>query len=85
MSRPRHPDSYYEEIKRKFAEERDLRLAYRPEGTQQFTSEFAGDLARYATDPYGGDIKPRALHTGPVDGGLHALVAAERAIGRLSA
>ncbi len=47
MSRPRHPDSYYEDIKRKFAEERDLRLAYRPEGTQQFTSEFDGELAKY--------------------------------------
>ena len=42
MSRTRHPDGYYDAIKQKFAQERDLRLAYRPEGTQQFTSEFVG-------------------------------------------
>ncbi len=46
------PQSYYDEIKKKFAEERDLRLNYRPEGTDQFTSDFEGDLARYIDDPY---------------------------------
>ncbi len=46
------PQSYYDDIKKKFAEERDLRLNYRPEGTAQFTSEFDGDLARYADDPH---------------------------------
>jgi len=30
---------YYEAIKEKFAEERDLRLKYRPEGTAQYTSD----------------------------------------------
>src|SRR5262245_65374703 len=83
MSRPRHPDSYYEEIKRKFAEERDLRLAYRPEGTQQFTSEFEGNLAKYATDPYGGAIKPRAPISDMVEvlfigGGFSALLTSAR-------
>src|SRR4051794_14001859 len=48
---PRPPE-YYEEIKRRFAEERDLRLAYRPEGTAQFTSDLTGELARYEVDPY---------------------------------
>jgi len=46
------PQSYYDDIKKKFAAERDLRLNYRPEGTAQFTSEFDGDLARYADDPH---------------------------------
>ena len=35
-TRERRSQEYYDEIKRKFAEERDLRLAYRPEGTAQF-------------------------------------------------
>ena len=46
------PQSYYDDIKEKFAEERDLRLKYRPEGTAQFTSEFDGELAHYADDPH---------------------------------
>lgn len=44
-------DSDYDEINRRFAEERDLRLAYRPEGTAQFTSELTGELAKYSVDP----------------------------------
>ena len=31
----RQPQEYYDSIKEKFAEERDLRLGYRPEGTAQ--------------------------------------------------
>jgi len=46
------PQSYYDDIKEKFAEERDLRLNYRPEGTAQFTSDLDGSLAQYAEDPY---------------------------------
>ena len=38
----RKPQEYYDRIKQKFAGERDVRLDYRPEGTDQFTSEFAG-------------------------------------------
>ena len=34
--------AYYDAIKQKFAEQRDLRLGYRPEGTTQFTSDFSG-------------------------------------------
>ena len=51
-----HPQDYYDEIKQRFAEERDLRLAYWPEGTAQFTSELTGDFARYAADPYVEDV-----------------------------
>lgn len=46
------PQAYYDDIKKKFAEERDLRLNYRPEGVDQFTSDFDGDLARYIDDPH---------------------------------
>ena len=45
--------AYYDAIKQKFAEQRDLRLGYRPEGTTQFTSDFSGGLSKYAVDPYG--------------------------------
>ena len=45
------PQAYYNQIKAKFAAERDLRLRYRPEGTAQFTSDLTGDLANYAVDP----------------------------------
>jgi len=48
----RPPQSYYDDIKQRFAEERDLRLSYRPPGTQLYTSDLDGDLARYAEDPY---------------------------------
>jgi cation diffusion facilitator CzcD-associated flavoprotein CzcO len=50
--RAEHPQSYYDAIKRKFAEERDLRLRYRPEGTAQYITELTGDLAQYQHDPY---------------------------------
>ena len=52
MPRERREQAYYDGIKQKFAEERDLRLNYRPEGTQQFTSDLTGELAKYAVDPY---------------------------------
>ncbi|MEQ9586713.1 MAG: NAD(P)/FAD-dependent oxidoreductase [Parvibaculaceae bacterium] len=45
-------EAFYDDVKKKFQEERDLRLAYRPEGTAQYTSDFTGDLAGYAVDPF---------------------------------
>jgi cation diffusion facilitator CzcD-associated flavoprotein CzcO len=83
MPRPVRDDAYYEAIKRRFAEERDLRLAYRPEGTQQYTSELQGALARYARDPYGGEIAPRAPIQDTVEvlfigGGFSALLTSAR-------
>ena len=56
----RRPQDYYESIKERFAEERDLRLGYRPEGTAQFTSDLTGALAEYAIDPYAAAPEPRA-------------------------
>ena len=44
----RKPQEYYDRVKQKFAEERDLRLGFRPEGTSQFTSDLSGALAKYA-------------------------------------
>src|SRR4029079_6751465 len=40
----------------RFAEERDLRLSYRPEGTAQFISDLSGGIEGYETDPYGGAL-----------------------------
>ena len=52
MARPSHPQEYYDEIKQRFAEERDLRLSYRPEGTSQYVTELEGELQKYESDPY---------------------------------
>src|SRR5258708_14408754 len=58
-SKPKRTQEYYDRIKQKFAEERDLRLSYRPEGTKQYTYDLDGSLARYEIDPYGGEVTPR--------------------------
>jgi len=74
---------YYEAIKHKFAEERDLRLSLRPEGTSQYTSDLTGALAKYAVDTYGGEIKPREAINDTVEclfigGGFSALLTSAR-------
>ena len=43
---------YYDGIKQKFAEARDLRMNYRPQGTAQYTSDLTSELAKYEIDPY---------------------------------
>ncbi|MEM9622558.1 MAG: NAD(P)/FAD-dependent oxidoreductase [Pseudomonadota bacterium] len=83
MARPERPQSYYDDIKKKFAEERDLRLKYRPEGTSQFTSELDGELAKYAVDPYAGDVPAREPIDDEVEvlfigGGFSALLTSAR-------
>ena len=40
------PQSYYDSIKARFADARDLRLKYRPQGTSQYTSDFSGALSK---------------------------------------
>jgi cation diffusion facilitator CzcD-associated flavoprotein CzcO len=78
------PQAYYDAIKERFAEERDLRLGYRPEGTAQFTSDFSGGLARYSDDPYAGEGgEPRDPIADTVEvlfigGGFSALLTAAR-------
>ncbi len=83
MAREQKPQSYYDDIKQKFAEERDIRLAYRPEGTAQFTSELSGDLAKYAVDPFTGAVPERAPINDTVEvlfigGGFSALLTSAR-------
>ena len=83
LSKPKKPQAYYDAIKRKFAEERDLRLHYRPEGTSQYTSDLTGSFARYETDPYGGEVVPRAPINDAVEclfigGGFSALLTSAR-------
>src|ERR1700676_1309740 len=58
-ARPTRSQEFYDNVKRKFAEERDLRLNYRPQGTAQYTSDFTGALEKYEVDPYGGAVTPR--------------------------
>jgi hypothetical protein len=50
------PQAYYDAIKDRFAEARDLRLKHRPQGTAQYTSDFSGPLSRYADDPHADDL-----------------------------
>jgi len=74
---------YYDAVKEKFAEARDLRLGYRPEGTSQFTSDFTGALAKYATDPWAEGEDDRASIKDEVEvlfigGGFSALLTAAR-------
>ncbi|MEN3272039.1 MAG: hypothetical protein V7636_800 [Actinomycetota bacterium] len=73
----------YDAIKQRFAEERDLRLAYRPEGTGQFITDLSGDLARYEVDPYADEIVDRDPIDDTVEilfigGGFSALLTAAR-------
>ena len=77
------PQAYYEAIKQKFAEERNLRLNYRPEGTAQYTSDLTDGLAHYEEDPYGGAIIPREPINDQVEclfigGGFSALLTSAR-------
>jgi len=77
------PQAYYEQIKQRFAEERDLRLRYRPEGTKQYTSDFNGELARYLTDPNADAVPAREAIADEVEclfigGGFSALLTAAR-------
>ena len=74
---------YYEQIKERFASERDLRLSYRPEGTEQYTSDFSGAKEKYSSDPYGGEIKDREPICDTVEvlfigGGFSALLTSAR-------
>ncbi len=78
------PQSYYDGIKQRFAEERDLRLAYRPDGRAQYTTDLASAVPNHAADdPFGEKIIEREPITDSVDvlcvgGGFSALLAAAR-------
>lgn len=82
-AKPRHEQEYYEAIKQKFAEERDVRLNYRPEGTKQYTSDLKGGFARFEIDPYGREVSPREPINDTVEclfigGGFSALLTSAR-------
>lgn len=82
-ARPTRPQEFYDSIKRKFAEQRDLRLSYRPEGTAQYTSDLTGALAKYEIDPYAGEVTPRESINDTVEvlfigGGFSALLTSAR-------
>ena len=79
----RKPQEYYDAIKAKFAEERDLRLKYKPEGTSQFIYDLSGELGRYEVDPYAPPPVPREPITDTVEclfigGGFSALLASAK-------
>ena len=81
--REERPQSYYDGIKDKFAEARDLRLKYRPEGTSQYTSDLTGQLGKYEIDPYAEGGEDRAPIEDEVEvlfigGGFSALLTAAR-------
>ena len=81
--REQRPQEYYDAIKAKFAEERNLRLAYRPEGTGQYITDLTGALAEYETDPYGGEVIAREPIDDTVEvlfvgGGFSALLTSAR-------
>lgn len=77
------PQSYYDDIKTKFKEERDKRLTYRPPGTTQYTSELTGELEKYSTDPWRKEAPDREPINDQVEvlfigGGFSALLTSGR-------
>src|ERR1700693_1810147 len=83
VAKPTRSQGFYDSVKRKFAEERDLRLNYRPEGTAQYTSDLSGELSRYEVDPYAGEITARDPINDTVEvlfigGGFSALLTSAR-------
>jgi cation diffusion facilitator CzcD-associated flavoprotein CzcO len=79
----RQPQAFYDGIKQKFTDERDLRLRYRPEGTAQYTSDLTGVLERYEADANGGAPAPREAVSDSVEvlfigGGFSALLTSAR-------
>lgn len=83
LSEELHPQAYYDAIKARFAEERDVRLNFRPEGSKQYDTALEGELARYDEDPYGGEVTPREPLNDEVEcliigGGFSALLTSAR-------
>ena len=77
------PDAYYEDIKRKFAEERDVRLQHRPQGRQQYTTDYGNGSDDYAIDPYAVNTADRVPINDSVEvliigGGFSALLTSAR-------
>ena len=82
-AKPTRSQEFYDNVKRKFAEERDLRLNYRPEGTAQYTSDLTGELASTKSIRTRGDSTPREPINDTVEclfigGGFSALLTSAR-------
>jgi cation diffusion facilitator CzcD-associated flavoprotein CzcO len=82
-SKAARPQEYYEAIKQRFAEERDLRLQYKQDVDALYTSELTGELARYETDPYADYLVEREPIDDTVEvlfigGGFSALLTSAR-------
>src|SRR3984893_15880687 len=82
-AKPTRPQEFYDSVKRKFAEESDLRLNYRPNGLSQYTYDLTGDLAKYEVDTYAEPVTPREPLNDTVEclfigGGFSALLTAAR-------
>jgi len=76
------PQEFYDEIKAKYKAERDLRMGYRPPGTEQYVA-MEGELARYESDPYATEQVDREPLTDEVEvlfigGGFSALLTSGR-------
>jgi cation diffusion facilitator CzcD-associated flavoprotein CzcO len=83
MPKTRHSQDYYDTIKDKFRDERNLRMDYRPQGTAQFTSDLTGELGKYAVDPHAGEVPERDAINDSVEvlfigGGFSALLTSAR-------
>src|ERR1700687_6494245 len=82
-ARPTRSQEFYDRIKEKFAEERDLRLKYRPEGTAQYLTDLDGTFAKYEIDTYASEPAPREPINDTVEclfigGGFSALLTSAR-------
>jgi len=80
--REQRPQEFYDQIKERFAAERDARLSYRPPGTEQYI-EMAGEFADYEKDPYADQSVERESITDTVEvlligGGFSALLTSAR-------
>jgi len=83
LSEETEPQAYYDAIKQRFAEEREVRLNYRPEGAAQYDTELQGELEKYDDDPHGGETIARDALTDTVEclfigGGFSALLTSAR-------
>jgi cyclohexanone monooxygenase len=82
-AKPTHSQAFYDSAKRKFAEERDLRLKYRPNGLSLYTYDLTGELAKYEIDSYAQPPQPRQPINDTVEclfigGGFSALLTSAR-------
>src|SRR5215471_6135056 len=82
-AKPTRSQEFYDSVKRKYAEERDLRLKYRPHGLSEYTYELTGGLAKYEVDTFAGEHAPREPINDTVEclfigGGFSALLTSAR-------